>query len=216
MEKAHVREERQVLAANLHDSVLQTLYGVATFSETARRHLEKGDIEAGISLVERIDEETRSALKEFRLLIYNLRPSELEKSGLVGALKQRLISVENRTGLKYGFTVNGEIPSLRLEAEENLYLIAQEALNNTMRHAHASQVNVELRAEKGKFKMRISDDGCGFDLEQVKPGCLGLANMSERAGTLGGVLKVSSTPGNGTNLELTTLLESVSAPQTSN
>ena len=70
MEKAHVREERQVLAANLHDSVLQTLYGVATFSDAARRHLEKGNIEEGISLVDRIDEETRSALE--RIPPFNL------------------------------------------------------------------------------------------------------------------------------------------------
>ena len=211
MEKAHVREERQVLAANLHDSVLQTLYGVATFSDAAKRRLENGDIEEGIALVERIDEETRSALKEFRLLIYNLRPPELEKTGLVGAIKQRLISVENRTGLKYGFNVSGEMPSLRPDAEGNLYLIAQEALNNTMRHAHASQVTVDLKAENSQFTMRIRDDGCGFDLEQVKPGCMGLANMSERASSLGGNLIISSTPGNGTCLELTTLLEMVSA-----
>ncbi len=212
VEKAHVREEREVLAANLHDSVLQTLYGVATFSDAAKRRLEKGDVEEGISLVDRIDEETRSALKEFRLLIYNLRPPELEKTGLIGAIKQRLISVENRTGLKYSFNVSGEIPKFRQDAEENLYLIAQEALNNTMRHAHASQVTVDIRAEKGQLTMRVTDDGCGFDLDQVKPGCMGLSNMSERAGTLGGNLKISSTPGNGTCLELNTLLESVSAP----
>ena len=211
-EKAHVREERQILAANLHDSVLQTLYGVATFSDSARRRLEQGDIEEGISLVDRIDEETRSALKEFRLLIYNLRPPELEKMGLIGAIKQRLISVENRTGLKYAFNVSGEMPTLRPNAEENLYLIAQEALNNTMRHAHASQVTVDFRVDKAQLMMRVKDDGCGFDLEQVKPGCMGIANMSDRAGSLAGNLNITSTPGNGTCLELTTLLENVSAP----
>ncbi len=210
-EKAHVREERQVLAANLHDSVLQTLYGVATFSDAAKRHLVRGELEEGIALVDRIDEETRSALKEFRLLIYNLRPPELEKTGLVGAIKQRLISVENRTGLKYGFTVSGEMPTLRPDAEENLYLIAQEALNNTMRHAHASQVTVDLKSMNGEFSMRVRDDGCGFDPDQVKPGCMGLANISDRAASLGGHLSISSTPGNGTSLELTTQLESVSA-----
>jgi signal transduction histidine kinase len=211
-EKAHVREERQVLAANLHDSVLQTLYGVATFSDAAKRHLEKGDIEEGMALVDRIDEETRSALKEFRLLIYNLRPPELEKTGLVGAIKQRLISVENRTGLKYGFNVIGEMPALQSDAEENLYLIVQEVLNNTMRHAHASQVCVDLKAGNGQFSMRVKDDGCGFDPDQVQAGCMGLANMSERAAALGGHLKISSAPGNGTSLEFTTRLENISAP----
>ena len=212
VEKAHVREERQILAANLHDSVLQTLYGVATFSDAAKRRLEKGDIEEGMALVDRIDEETRSALKEFRLLIYNLRPPELEKTGLVGAIKQRLISVENRTGLKYGFNISGEMPALRSDAEENLYLIVQEALNNTMRHAHASQVSVDIKAANGQFSMRIKDDGCGFDPDNVKPGCMGLVNISDRVASLGGTLKISSTPGNGTCLELTTSLESVSAP----
>ena len=151
-------------------------------------------------------------LKEFRLLIYNLRPPELEKAGLIGAIKQRLISVENRTGLKYALNVSGEMPALRPDAEENLYLIAQEALNNTMRHAHASQVTVDLQAEQGQFTMRIKDDGCGFVPDCVKPGCMGLANMSERASSLGGDLKITSTPGNGTCLELNALLESVSAP----
>jgi signal transduction histidine kinase len=171
------------------------------------------DIKEGISLVDRIDEETRSALKEFRLLIYNLRPPELEKTGLIGAIKQRLVSVENRTGLKFALNVSGEIPALRPEAEENLYLIAQEALNNTMRHAHATQVSVDLLAEKGQLRMRISDDGCGFFPDYVKPGCMGLANMRERAGAMGGNLKISSTPGNGTCLETSMLLESISAPQ---
>jgi len=69
-----------------------------------------------------------------------------------------------------------------------------------------------LQAEKSQFTIRIKDDGCGFVPDCVKPGCMGLANMRERAGSLGGDLKISSAPGNGTSVETSMLLDSVSAP----
>ncbi len=193
-----VIEERQRLARDLHDSVTQSMYGVTLYAEAATRLLRSGNVELATEHLAQLRQTGQEALQEMRLLVFELRPPVLEEEGLVAGLQARLDAVEGRSGLATDLAA--DLPeSLSAETEETLYRIAQEALNNCLKHAGASRIGVRLWQEGGKTMMIVSDDGAGFDpaAAEVGPG-MGLRGMAERAAELGGSLRVDSEPGRGT------------------
>jgi len=195
-------EERQRLARELHDSVTQALYGVTLYAEAAARRLASGDVEGSADHLQELRETAQEALREMRLLIFELRPPVLEKEGLVAALQARLEAVEGRAGLETEFKVEGK-GCLPPEIEEGLYRIAQEALNNVLRHATARRVMVQLRFDEESVCLEVCDDGVGFDPTTAREkGGLGLRGMEERAARLGGRLTVESRPGGGTRVRV--------------
>ncbi|MBN1137190.1 MAG: GAF domain-containing protein [Anaerolineae bacterium] len=197
-----VVEERNRLARELHDSVTQSLYGLVVFAGAAREVIEAGDGQRARQHLSRIEGAAQKALKEMRLLLYELRPPTLAEEGLVGALQQRLNAVEDRTGLQVRLLVDGEI-DLPAPVEEGLYRIAQEALNNALRHAGAGSVTVRLQADAERLELVVEDDGCGFDVAAAADrGGLGLASMRERARALGSQLEIQSRPGAGTTVKV--------------
>lgn len=211
VQQTAVREERSRLARDLHDSVTQSLYSLTLFTEAARQMVaEAGDEALAGALanyLQRIGEIGQQSLKEMRLLIYELRPPVLAEQGLISALRQRLEAVEGRTGVD-GRLVVGELVSLPPQMEEALYRIAQEALNNVLKHAQASAVTVSLRLEEGPFPERhflleVEDDGVGFDTARSGDRAgQGLRNIRERAAALGATVDIASTPGAGTRLRI--------------
>jgi signal transduction histidine kinase len=194
-----VIEERQRLSRELHDSVNQLLYGMALYTQAAQRKLEGGDLTAVQSHLKNLEESTREALKEMRLLIFELRPSVLDKAGLQGALNQRLKSVEEQVGLETAFKWRVNIP-LDAKIEEMLYGIAQEALNNVVKHAHAKNVMVHIIQSGHTVIMKIEDDGVGFNTGKKGKGGIGLRTMRERAETQKADLVIHSAPNKGTSL----------------
>ncbi len=201
-EQAAVMEERQRLARELHDSVTQSLYSLILFSDATRTQTNLENPERLNHYLDRMHETSQQALKEMRLLIYELRPLVLEQEGLVGALRHRLDAVERRAGLTTSFTVLDHI-DLPPQVEESLYRIAQEALNNVLRHANATQVDVKLSTDGSNIELEIKDNGKGFDLAAVKNcGGIGLASMRERAEKLGADLSIQSEPDEGTRIRL--------------
>lgn len=209
-ERAAALEERARLARDLHDSVTQSLYSLTLFAEVARRAATQGDIARVTPAIDRLSATARQALKDMRLLVHQLRPSGLAHDGLVAALQQRLDVVEGRAGVQARLLVEGD-PQLPADAEEELYYIAQEALNNALKHAGASRVAVRLSsgrrgdaAQPPSLRLEITDDGCGFDPGWIGEHCgLGIIGMRERAARLGGTLVVRSAPGQGTSVALT-------------
>lgn len=196
-------EERQRLARDLHDSATQSLYAVTMLAEAAARQLTSGEMQAATGHLLDVRETAREALQEMRLLIFELRPPILEKEGLATALETRLEMVEGRSGLKTEFYADG-VDDLPADIEEGLYRIAQEVLNNALKHAQAGKVTVHLcRNDRQKVILEITDDGIGFDSAAIqnKTG-LGLAGMEERAALLGGKLTVNSKPGKGTRVRV--------------
>jgi signal transduction histidine kinase len=160
--------------------------------------------EAGLAAdhLREVRQTAQEALREMRLLIFELRPPVLDQEGLVAALGARLEAVEGRSGLETQYVVEGE-DHLPPEIEEGLYRIAQEALNNALKHAQAHLITVSLRSEKGKVMLEIRDDGTGFDPAVAgEGGGLGLPGMEERAARLGGRLTVMSQPGAGTRVRV--------------
>ncbi len=195
-------EERQRLARELHDSVTQALYGVTLYAEAAARLLSVGDAELATDHLREVRQTAQEALREMRLLIFELRPPVLEQEGLVVALETRLEAVEGRSGLETKFDVEGEI-QLPPDIEEELYRIAQEALNNALKHAQAQYITVHLCQEKRAVMLEVTDDGIGFDTTTTREqGGLGLTGMEERATRLGARLTVESGPGEGTSVRV--------------
>lgn len=192
-------EERHRLSRELHDSVNQLLYGITLYTEAALRQMEQANLEATRIYLTNIKESGQAALNEMRMLIFGLRPSGLTQIGLQSSLNQRLKSVEEKLGLEYSLKWR-VISPLESHIEEGLYGIAQEALNNVIRHAQARTVSIRLAESGQHLIMTIKDDGLGFNPESVSTGGLGLKTMRERAARLNARMRIESQPNMGTRV----------------
>lgn len=194
-----VLQERQRLARELHDSVSQALYGIALGARTASTLLAKDPQRAGeplnyvLSLAE-------AGLAEMRALIFELRPETLESEGLVAAMERQIAALRARHELEVVTDFAPE-PQIALPAKEALYRVGQEAANNIVKHARATQVHVALQQKDGRVILTVSDNGRGFDPNHDFPGHLGLKTMRERMERLGGTLRIESRPGGGTSVQ---------------
>jgi signal transduction histidine kinase len=211
-----VLEERNRLARELHDSVTQSLYSLVLFTEGWRRMVRNDGAEKVEEYLSRIGEIAQQSLKEMRLLILELRPPVLEQEGLVGALQKRLDTVEKRVGVSARVVMEDfiEVPA---PLEEALYRIAQEALNNSLKHAKATKETVRIFVKDENIVLEVVDDGTGFDTEAIEHrGGMGLLNMSERARHVGGSFSIESTIGKGTIVKVSVPLpgEVIARPET--
>jgi signal transduction histidine kinase len=194
-------EERNRLARELHDAVTQSLYSLMLFAGATKRQLQNGHLANALQFTTQLEGTAQQALKEMRLLLHNLRPTILMEVGLVRALRQRLDAVEARAGIKA--TLSADEVDLAPQLEEAIYFIASEALNNALKHAHATTVHLTLQQSPHGVTLTISDDGIGFDPAALRDsGGLGLASMRERSEKLGAALTIVSAENCGTTLTL--------------
>jgi signal transduction histidine kinase len=200
-EAAAIQQERRRLGRDLHDSVTQSLHSLALAADIAHNRLRQGKFDLlGASLTQ-LAESARQALKEMRLLLYELRLTTLEQVNLVEALQTRLDAVERRAGIDAQLIVE-PLPYLPKTWEGELYCVAMEALNNSLKYARATRVTVNLCGHAHGIELEIADDGKGIDPQARKPGGMGLQSMAERADRLGGKLTIQSAPGQGTRVHL--------------
>jgi signal transduction histidine kinase len=206
-----VAEERGRLARELHDAVTQTLFSASLIAEVLPRIWERNQ-ERGRQQLEEVRTLTRGALAEMRTLLLELRPEALTKAKMEDLLRQLGRAVTGRTGVPVEVSIAGE-PTFPPSVQVALYRIAQEALNNAAKHAEPSRVKVSLRriTDDGRrtvdstlagisIELCVSDDGRGFDPNDVPPDRLGLGIMRERAEAIGATLEVESVPGQGTKV----------------
>jgi signal transduction histidine kinase len=191
-------EERQRLARELHDSVSQALYGIALGARTAQTLLAR-DPASAAEPVDYILSLAEVGLAEMRALIFELRPESLESEGLNAAIRKQLDALQARHSMEVNFQPSDE-PDLPLSVKEAVYRIAQEALNNVVKHSRATEVTVSLSTADGNVVLRVEDNGAGFDPGGEFPGHLGLKSMRERAENVGGRLEVRSRAGAGTQV----------------
>ena len=195
-----VVEERNRLARDLHDSVTQTLFSISLTAEAAVTAVQR-DPEAAKEQLASLRDLSRAALREMRSLIFELRPSELESEGLVPTLQKHVEVLRRITHREIDLRDDGydrQSPA----AEEQLFRIAQEALNNAVKHSQG-RIEVELTVRDGRLTMAVSDEGAGFDPTdpQIRSRRLGITSMEERAEELGGDLRIES-GASGTRVEL--------------
>lgn len=194
--------ERNRLARELHDAVSQTLFSASMIADVLPRLWKRdpGEAQRRLEMLSRL---TRGAMAEMRTLLVELRPSALIESDLDKLLHQLCQVATGRTEVEVDFRMEAEIesaPPPPPEVKVALYRIAQEALNNVVKHAQASHAEVSLRMIATGVRLRVWDNGCGFDLEDVPQGRLGLGNMRERAEAIGAALEIKSHPGQGTQI----------------
>lgn len=198
-------EERAKLARDLHDTVNQQLFVLTMRSAAARKKLEQigGDALALSPELSALEELARQAHAQTRELILQLRPTTLEQQGLGPALHEYV----NATASQEGWLVVNEIDtSVRITGAqaEGLFRVAQEALNNVSKHAGARTVTIRLAHSQGGYRLRIQDDGAGFDRKAaVRPSAVGMTGMQERIAAIGGTFQIVSAPGEGTEIVVT-------------
>lgn len=198
--QAAAMQERRRLARDLHDSVTQSLHSLVLQADIAGNRLQQGDLDRLRGTISQLAESARQSLKEMRLLLYELRLIPLDQVNLVEALNTRLEAVEARAGIKAEMVVEGET-NWPQAWDGELYCIAMEALNNSLKHARATEVTVRLTSEANWVELEINDNGCGFNVHTPRIGGMGLITMAERAERLGGSIKVESTLNMGTKIQ---------------
>jgi PAS domain S-box-containing protein len=201
--EASMLRERARLARELHDSVSQALFSMSLHARTAQLAMDKQGLPVDGPLgrsVAQLRELSQGALAEMRALILQLRPDALAEEGIVAALGKQAAALSARSGLTIAVDGPRERLAVEPKVEEHLYRIALEALNNTIKHAHAAHATVRVANTDGRLVITISDDGAGFDVDHVRPGHLGLGTMRERADVLGAELSVSAAGDTGTTV----------------
>jgi signal transduction histidine kinase len=196
-------EERNRLARELHDSVTQNLYSVTLYAEAAARLLAVDQTQQAAEHLRNLRDTSQEALREMRLLIFELRPMDLQKMGLAGAIQARLQAVETRGGIQAELRQEGVefAPLVPQSVQEELYHIAQEALNNTLKHSRAQHVTVSISYGAHLTRLQVQDDGVGFAMEEAaEGGGLGLRGMRERVERIRGCLNIESAPGQGATI----------------
>lgn len=198
-----ISEERNRLARELHDSVTHSLFSMTLIAQALPRLLDLDETRAR-ERIDRLGELGRGALAEMRALIFQLRPTALQEQGLADALEKYTAAFESRESVKVRLDVEGA-RRLPLPIEEALLRVAQEALNNVAKHAHATSVDVSLTVTATLAVLTITDDGQGFNpvtRQSAGQRSLGMTSMQERAALVGGVCTVDSAPGQGATVEM--------------
>ncbi len=190
--------ERQRLARDLHDAVTQTLFSASLIADVLPRLWQK-DAAEGQRRLEEIRLLTRGALAEMRMLLLELRPAALTEVGLVELLRQLTEATTGRARLPISLALEGQC-DVPADMQIAFYRVAQEAVNNIIKHSSATKATVNLTCQAGTAKLTISDNGVGFNPENISPDHLGLRIMHERAEAIGASLKIESQPGHGTQV----------------
>jgi signal transduction histidine kinase len=197
-----VTEERNRLARELHDSVVQMLFSISLTAEALTGLIDRNPEEAKAQ-AENLRELARAASQEMRSLIFELRPAELESDGLLPTLRKHIDVVRRVSHKEIELRDEGYVRQ-PLALEKELFRIVQEALNNAVKHSEAAHIVVSLGTNDGQARVTVEDNGVGFDPADplVRTRRLGLTSMEERAEALGGKMRIKSKRGKGTRVQV--------------
>lgn len=196
-------QERQHLAAELHDGLGQTL---SVIKNEAHFALSQAGLPThAAEHLRAISQSAADAIDEVRNLVRNLRPSQVEQLGLTDSLRELLEKIAQSTSIHFELNIDNVDDVVNGGMATHLYRIVQEALNNLIRHSGAARAIVSLERDINLVRLRVADNGRGFDTTKgARNGGLGLTSIRERTQMLGGTLEIQSAPGSGT--ELTVIL----------
>ena len=197
--------ERQRIAQDMHDGTNQLLIGAMLELKSAQKRISNDHLAQAEESLETVQNILHRVEAEIKLVIHDLRPPTLDALGLVPALRRYAERYESYTGIPCSVQLFGEQVRLPSRTEISVYRMAQEALQNVYSHARATQASIVITFSAEMVKLNVMDNGRGFDLQAVESnnaGHLGLLGMRERAESLGGRLKMRTSPGEGTTVEL--------------
>ena len=194
-----IQEERSRIARELHDSVSQQLFAAMMMISALNERADKFD-EKEQKQLKMIEHVLSQAQSEMRALLLHLRPISLESKSLKSGIEGLLIELQTKVQMK----IHWDIEDVKLPegVEDHLFRIAQELLSNTLRHSHATTLEVYLRQLDSTVLFKIEDNGVGFNSEEILPGSYGINNMKERVQGLGGQVRIVSFPNQGTTIEI--------------
>ncbi|HEU0004635.1 MAG TPA: two-component regulator propeller domain-containing protein [Terriglobia bacterium] len=202
---AAVLAERNRLAREMHDTLIQGCVGVSTLLDAAVS-LQTSSPDLTKDLLERAQTQVRTSVDEARRAVWNLRHEAAEGEGLVSALERLAQQVALASGVRIDYETVGKPVPLDAQVEHDLVMIAKEAVLNAVHHGRPESVLLSGSFESTRLQVRVSDNGCGFEpsVETSKPGeHYGLVGMSERAKQMGGTFTLDSQPGQGTHVSVT-------------
>ena len=194
-----IQEERRRIARELHDSVSQQLFAAMMMISALNERADKFD-EKEQKQLKMIEHVLSQAQSEMRALLLHLRPISLESKSLKSGIEGLLVELQTKVQMK----IHWDIEDVKLPegVEDHLFRIAQELLSNTLRHSHATTLEVYLRQLDSTVLFKIEDNGVGFNSEEMLPGSYGINNMKERVQGLGGQVRIVSFPNQGTTIEI--------------
>jgi signal transduction histidine kinase len=197
--------ERQRIARDLHDETGQSLTAIGMGLRGLSGKLGPRNKDAMVTL-HKLETLAADSLKELQRLMTDLRPSHLDDLGLSAALRWYTSRIQEHSSLSIRVDIHGEERDLDDAMKITIFRIIQECLNNVIKHAQATHVNIHVHFEEQRVRINVFDNGVGFDQDQVRQRrtsrpSLGIAGMEERAALLGGTVNVQSRPGYGTEVE---------------
>jgi two-component system NarL family sensor kinase len=189
-------EERRRLRRDLHDGVGPTLASLSQRIDTAC-HLVSRDPDAAIALLGNLKTQIKSTISDIRRVVYELRPPVLDELGLVSAIREHVMQLQEGNSLHVSVEAPADLPPLPAAVEVAAYRIALEALTNVERHAHAQHclVRLELSVERSLY-LSIIDDGCGLPGDYHAG--VGITSLRERVAELGGACTITAKAPGGT------------------
>jgi signal transduction histidine kinase len=208
------REERQRLARDLHDSIVQQVFSIGMQAKSLEVLGQRGDmLPAGpvLQIADEVSTLSRTALADLRAMVHELRPSSSDGlgEGLAEAIRALAESTSHRTGLRFSVSAGQGLEDVTGELAEDVYRIAAEAIHNAVRHAEAGKVIIRLSVRNDKLTATVTDDGKGIGAVTALPGPrdaaagYGLTTMRERAERWGGNVIVAPGRNSGTVVRLT-------------
>jgi signal transduction histidine kinase len=199
LQRLQVLEERERIGKELHDGVIQSLFAVGMHLQGLATAAGDDNISHNLeSAVEDIDQ----AIRDLRNYIFGLRPGILADRQLDQALKQMATDFASRSGVVTVVEVDADAASRLTSRAADVVQIVREALSNIGRHGGATTCRVSVERDSVGLVIEVDDDGQGFDVELTTWG-MGLQNLRERVGSLGGIFQIQSTPGEGTTVRAT-------------
>jgi signal transduction histidine kinase len=205
MEQLTISRERNRIARDLHDTLAHTLSAI-NVQLNALDVLWDSNSDAARQKLKQTQELTRSGLDEARRALHALRASPIDELGLALALERTAQTAAERAGAELSLVLPPQLNGVPPDIEHQLYRVAEEALNNIVRHAR--HVRLALERTTAGLTLTIQDDGSGFDPSQMPPnGHYGLVGMKERAALVNASLQVQSQPGRGTIVQLSVPLQ---------
>jgi signal transduction histidine kinase len=193
--------DREVIAYEIHDGVVQEMTGALMFLEVARRAVERGEPGA-LDQLQTVARLLKDGIQEARRLMDGVRLPDLDKEGLHGALQALAKKVTETAGIAIELEYGVAARDLPLATEKAIYRMVQECLNNVRRHSRSPRARVELTQHGEHLEIRVRDWGVGFNPARVAKDALGLKGLRQRAQLLGGSVEIRQPPDKGTEIRI--------------